>query len=1057
MMRASSATSRPESRSAESAGSRGSAKSQQVHQVAAKVEDGLESLYEEDLAKKLVGAQKLLELAKQRHFIPQLVEHATLLGALARVFKDEGRKSTELSTALLQIFHCFSHFVDFHAALTANRIGESCMKLLELEIRRHEARSVDLRRFQRLSELQTAKDAEGEQAFRTEDAAQLKATATSASAEDSKAGPTAQPRKPALSLKPLPPGVIDIEKERLKARVLSRKQVTVLAPCLAILRNLADDVSVERKMCGRGIVALLVSLLTMDSPLLAVLSLGFLRKLSIFEENKDAMAALDIGQVLLPMLGGSGTDNAASVPSGSKSNSNCGEEGEMAVEVKVSVLRLMFNLCFDRDLCASFVASGAVAHIAALLRKPAYRAAALPLLYHISQDESHRLAFIECDALMLVHKLVVAFPQERLPSELAALAVNLAMHPASAQHLLQASLGVRGEGPLKALVARASRTCDVGVLKVLRGLAWHTFCLQAEAHDAAAAAEETAFVDLVVIERRKERLAAAASADNQDEDDDGDDHAPVDFGLMPDEPVEYAYQYDGLWAPHVRELVHVAHKVMPLSPEALAQALGILSCLSRRDLAAGSLSWAAYVSDPAFLGLLCQCLECRPLPRDENDDVILAALQLLAAVALDAGCAEPLAASDVGDLLSTVLAERKSDPDILLQACCAVGRLLHHAPTRATLISDDDHALPLHLVELIAHPHPAVTSEAEACMGIIIDCLSDELGQGAPLVEHLKARRFNLYNREFVAAVASEVAKERSAAAVSGRPVTSSGRRPSTAAGSTGSGGGGGGRPSTAALQQQSAFGDVSGGRPESRRSSQDMAMLMQQQQQQQQQPSSGATSGHPSAVAAEAYRRMGLEALQQGQQGRSAAGTGTSMIGGMRIGGLGDDDITAGDGRPNSGSRSGGGFDYYDDEEGEEDHEDASDVSDSGDVDEEMRAMMSQYHLAPRTGTLDPRPASSHQQHTQHHQRRQSTASASASSSHSAASGGPDRSAHQQHLQHTHSASSDAGRAPSGGSAAGPGGGIPRSSTSRPGTATSGSSGGGYGGGGVAAGGARR
>ena len=58
---------------------------------------------------------------------------------------------------------------------------------------------------------------------------------------------------------------------------------------LYLLLNLAEDMHVEQKMRNKGLVPHLVSLLDRANEELLILVISFLKKLSIFVENKDEM------------------------------------------------------------------------------------------------------------------------------------------------------------------------------------------------------------------------------------------------------------------------------------------------------------------------------------------------------------------------------------------------------------------------------------------------------------------------------------------------------------------------------------------------------------------------------------------------------------------------------------------------------------------------------------------------------------------------------------------------------------------------------------------------
>lgn len=60
---------------------------------------------------------------------------------------------------------------------------------------------------------------------------------------------------------------------------------------LYLLLNLAEDTRTELKMRNKNIVGLLVRVLERDDEELLVLVVSFLKKLSIFLENKNDMAS----------------------------------------------------------------------------------------------------------------------------------------------------------------------------------------------------------------------------------------------------------------------------------------------------------------------------------------------------------------------------------------------------------------------------------------------------------------------------------------------------------------------------------------------------------------------------------------------------------------------------------------------------------------------------------------------------------------------------------------------------------------------------------------------
>jgi hypothetical protein len=56
-----------------------------------------------------------------------------------------------------------------------------------------------------------------------------------------------------------------------------------------LLLNLAEDLNIEVKMIKRDIVKYLINMLDRSTPELLILVVTFLKKLSIFQENKNIM------------------------------------------------------------------------------------------------------------------------------------------------------------------------------------------------------------------------------------------------------------------------------------------------------------------------------------------------------------------------------------------------------------------------------------------------------------------------------------------------------------------------------------------------------------------------------------------------------------------------------------------------------------------------------------------------------------------------------------------------------------------------------------------------
>lgn len=77
----------------------------------------IELLYDE-LEDKIKGALSILNLVYKPEHVSRLSKDDTLLCALSRVLREDGKKSLELSIYLTCIFAVFSNYVNFHFAIS---------------------------------------------------------------------------------------------------------------------------------------------------------------------------------------------------------------------------------------------------------------------------------------------------------------------------------------------------------------------------------------------------------------------------------------------------------------------------------------------------------------------------------------------------------------------------------------------------------------------------------------------------------------------------------------------------------------------------------------------------------------------------------------------------------------------------------------------------------------------------------------------------------------------------------------------------------------------------
>jgi hypothetical protein len=100
-------------------------------------------LYEK-AEEKVRGTALILQLSRNPDNLEELSQNEVMLGALARVLREEWSQSIELATNIVYIFFCFSSFTDFHGILQQHKIGATCMTIAESEVKKYEKLRADV-------------------------------------------------------------------------------------------------------------------------------------------------------------------------------------------------------------------------------------------------------------------------------------------------------------------------------------------------------------------------------------------------------------------------------------------------------------------------------------------------------------------------------------------------------------------------------------------------------------------------------------------------------------------------------------------------------------------------------------------------------------------------------------------------------------------------------------------------------------------------------------------------------------------------------------------------
>lgn len=126
---------------------------------------------------------------------------------------------------------------------------------------------------------------------------------------------------------------------------LFNKQEQLLRVSVNLLLNLAENTKIEEKMRKRNISKMLMMMLDRTSMDLVVLCLKFLKKLSVFKENKDDMCEINLVETLAKVLNVNRDD------------------------VQTACYRLLYNLSFDARLREQMVRFGLLPKFVSALSK----------------------------------------------------------------------------------------------------------------------------------------------------------------------------------------------------------------------------------------------------------------------------------------------------------------------------------------------------------------------------------------------------------------------------------------------------------------------------------------------------------------------------------------------------------------------------------------------------------------------------------------------------------------------------------------------------------------
>ncbi|XP_018377299.1 PREDICTED: kinesin-associated protein 3 isoform X1 [Trachymyrmex cornetzi] len=414
--------------------------------VISNVDSYIELLYEE-IPAKIKGSLLILQLARVPDNLLELTKNESLLSALARVLREDWRRSIELSTNIIYIFFCFSTYSQFHNIVLEYRIGSLCMDIIDFELRRYDQWKEDMekrrKQFENITGLTFFPASNNDNCDRKiriiDDIWNMEGPLDYEVKKRSVEVSITVSESDVKKLKE------ELEKSRKKFKSLTKKQEQLLRVAFYLLLNIAENaMEVERKMRKKNVIGMLIKTLDRTNTDLLILVVTFLKKLSIFRENKDLMIEENIIDKLPRLL----------------QNNNA--------DLVLSTLKLLFNLSFDAKLRARMIRVGMLPKWIKLLSQADIKnkSTIVGLLYHVSMDDKVKAMFTNTDCISMVTSMVLNSEDEHVRSELIALGINLAINNKNAQLMVE-------NNHLQGLIKIAFRNQDALVMKMIRNISQH--------------------------------------------------------------------------------------------------------------------------------------------------------------------------------------------------------------------------------------------------------------------------------------------------------------------------------------------------------------------------------------------------------------------------------------------------------------------------------------------------------------------------------------------------------------------------------------------------------
>ncbi|XP_023169763.2 kinesin-associated protein 3 isoform X2 [Drosophila hydei] len=657
------------------------------------IDEYVELLYEE-LSERVRGSAMILQIARNPDNLEELEKNDACLSALARVLREDWRKSLDLSTNIIYIFFCFSTYTKFHPLIVQYKIGSLCMDVIDFELRRYDTMRNELDVRKQPSSSTPSENAGKDMLNRsTEDSLDIMKEEKPIDMEPPRRRIPELKQRPksgnwssfhgtmssslmrnqmlnnsyhealysgansnanalesvypievkAQSIDSLDQNDPKMKKEEIdrlnkQLKIFAKKQEQLLRVAFYLLLNMAENVKLEEKMRRKNIVRMLVKALDRQNIDLLMLISTFLKKLSIVDENKDEMLVLNVVQKLPRLFQNPHTD---------------------LVQV---TLKLVFNLSFDATLRLKMVAAGYLPMLVMLINDEKHHGVAVKILYHMSLDDRVKSMFMHTECVQMATDAIILNLNVKVDLDLIALCINLSLNRRNAQIMVE---GRR----LHSLMDRAFKYQDALLMKLLRNLSQHE-SLQIQ------------YIDYV------------------------GDLARI-LTICEDESF-------------------------------IVECLGLLGNLALTDL-----DYSQILQNFQLISWIRKVL----VPCARLDDIVLDTIVYLGTCACDELCALLFCRAKVVISLIELLKAKQEDDEIVLQIIFVFQQILRHESTREYMIKETES--PAYLIDLMHDKNEEIRKVCDYCLDII--AISD-----SEWARRIKLEKFRNHNSQWLCMVESQ-------------------------------------------------------------------------------------------------------------------------------------------------------------------------------------------------------------------------------------------------------------------------------------------------------------